>query len=68
MGVVQGYVPRPIHATGRAGTVVTIVFEFETGWGVGDGDHPHVYREDDVLPRVCFRAGSYDSLFEHAQD
>ena len=36
--------------------------------GVGDGDHPYVHREGDVLPRVCFRVGLDDPFSEHAQD
>ena len=53
---------------GRVRAVVTGVLGSETGYGVGNGDHPHVYREGDVFLGVCFGVGSDDILSEHAQE
>ena len=68
MASVQGDVPRSLHSKGGARAADTGVFRFEAGYGVGDGDHPHVHLEDDIFPGVCFQPGSDDTLSEHAHD
>ena len=44
------HVSHPLHSSSRAGDVGLGVFRSEEGIGVGDEDHPDVYREGDVLP------------------